>query len=186
MKIVQQIGLFVAASTFIVTPVFAQVATPPTKQDLASPGTAQKVEYVLPYPGILPDHPLFALKQLRDKILDFLIVDPLRKAEFYMLQGDKRLGMGVMLIDTGKAQLGVQTISQGEAYVAKAATTLMGVKTSGKEVPAYLLDRLNKSMVKHEEVLTETLGKVTGAELAELQTSLDALKKTMGDIANFK
>jgi hypothetical protein len=185
MKIVQQIGLFVAASALTVSPVFAQIA-PPAKQDLASPGAVQKIEYVLPYPGILPDHPLFALKELRDKILDFLIVDPVRKAEFYMLQADKRLGMGVMLIDKGNAQMGVQTLSQGEAYGAKVATTLMGVKTSGKEVPAYLLDRLTKSMVKHEEVLTETLGKVTGAELAGLQTSLDVLKKTMGDVASFK
>lgn len=175
MKIVQQVGFFVAVSAFIAIPVFAKIDAP------TSTPTEQKVEYVLPYPGILPDHPLFALKELRDKVLDFLIVDPLRKAEFYILQADKRLGMGVMLINKGNAQLGVQNISQGEAYFTKVATTLVGVKASGKEIPAYLLDRMTKSMDKHEEVLTEILTRATG-----IQSSLDVLKKTMEDVAKLK
>ncbi|MBI3576483.1 hypothetical protein HY086_00365, partial [Candidatus Gottesmanbacteria bacterium] len=68
------------------------------------PGNAMmvaKVEYLLPYPGILPDNPLYFLKAARDKIIEFLIADPVRKAEFYILQSDKRLGMTSMLLEKG-------------------------------------------------------------------------------------
>ncbi len=174
MKSIQRIIALAVTSVFIVSPVFAQKPS-------SAPTPLQKVEYVLPYPGILPDHPLFVLKEFRDKILDFLIVDPLRKAEFYVLQADKRLGMGVMLIDKGKSELAVQTIAQGEKYFTQVVTVFEGVKQSEKEMPSYILERVIASMGKHEEVLTETLVKNSS-----VQSSLDLLKKTMEDIAKFR
>ena len=47
------------------------------------------IEYVLPYPGILPTHPLYFLKIVRDRIIELLISDRVNKAEFYILQADK-------------------------------------------------------------------------------------------------
>ena len=53
------------------------------------------INYPLAYPGILPDNPLYPLKMLRDRIVFFLINDPFKKAEFNLLQADKRLGAGL-------------------------------------------------------------------------------------------
>src|SRR5579883_115828 len=48
-------------------------------------------DYVLPYPGILPDNPFYFLKVLRDRLILFFISNPTKKSSFYLLQSDKRL-----------------------------------------------------------------------------------------------
>jgi hypothetical protein len=53
----------------------------------------KQIEYALPYPGMLPDHPLYFLKNLRDHIMDFIIRDHIKKAEFNLLLSDKKLAM---------------------------------------------------------------------------------------------
>lgn len=182
MKIVQSIVIFTSFLILLVTPIFAQkkLLTPtPTP-------TTTKVEYVLPYPGILPDNPLYFIKRLRDRILDFLIVDPVRKAEFYLLQADKRIGMGVALIEKGNTTLAESTISEGEKYFAQAVNSLQSVSNSGKEVPGYIVDRLKKSIVKHEEILNGLILKATGSELPGFKASLVLIEKTASEIAKFK
>lgn len=143
------------------------------------PNAARKIisQYVLPYPGILPDHPLYFLKQLRDQILDRLIIDPVRKAEFYILQGDKRLNMGIFLTEKGKAALAVQTIGQGEGFMKKAVNGLVAAKAGGREIPASIVDRLTQSLGKHQEVLEEMLATATEGEIASLTQSLAEVKK---------
>jgi hypothetical protein len=51
----------------------------------------ENVEYYLPYPGLLPDNPLYYLKAIRENIQKFFISDPLRKAQFDLLQANKTL-----------------------------------------------------------------------------------------------
>src|SRR3972149_3039694 len=142
-------------SLFIVPhQVFAKVTPTPT----AIP--APKVnEYPLPYPGILPDHPLYFLKTARDWLLDRLIADPGRKAEFYILQADKRLQMGALLIEKDKAQLGETTISKGEKYQAQAVQSLSAIDKAGNDVPGHLIDRVERSLLKHSETLASLIGK---------------------------
>ena len=57
----------------------------------------EKVIYNLPYPGLLPDSPLYITKVIRDKITDFLTRDNLKKAELYLLYSDKRVSMSLVL-----------------------------------------------------------------------------------------
>lgn len=138
--------------------------------------TDQSPAYTLPYPGILPDHPLYILKQIRDGILDRLIVDPLRKAEFHVLQADKRLNMGIALVEKGKGTLAETTVSKGEKYMERAVSGLSTFKSTGRPVPASLIDRLTRSMEKHVEVLTD-LG---------FTESLAFVKKLQGEVEKLK
>jgi hypothetical protein len=108
---------------------------------------------------MLPNNPLYFLKQARDWILDKLIMDPLKKTEFYILQGDKRLVMGGQLLDSGNGTLGEQTISKGEKYMNNALTTLQTLKTQGGDVPASSLEHLTQSLAKHEEVINAQIAK---------------------------
>lgn len=136
----------------------------------------QKVEYVLPFPGILPDNPLYFLKAGRDRVMDFLIVDPVRKAEFYILMADKRLGMTTMLLDKGNTTLAETTLSKGETYMEKAVSTLVNYKVGGRQVPGYLVDRIAGSLAKHNEVLSERLSTVADPPRAFLSAALEKVK----------
>lgn len=138
---------------------------------------AVKIEYALPYPGILPDHPLYIVKRLRDYILERVIVEPVRKGEFYILQGDKRLQMGMTLIDMGKFPLGESTISKAEKYMEQSVTVLVSYQATNAMVPTNIADRLKISLSKHEEVITAMLLKVPDAQKNGLTESLTRVKQ---------
>lgn len=143
-------------------------------------------DYILPYPGILPDHPLYFLKRFRDFILDALIVDPVRKAEFYILQADKRLTMGVALADKGNTVLSEQVISRGEKYMQQAVSGLSIVKTSGKEIPGYVIDKLEQALGKHNDVITDLITKATDTQKSGLVESLQLIQKLQSEIQKLK
>lgn len=138
---------------------------------------AKKPDYPLPYPGILPDHPLYFLKQLRDAILDKLIVDPQRRVEFQILQGDKRLAMGMTLVDKGNTTLAEQVISKGEVYLELALGTALGMQGSGKAIPGYLVERLQQSSTKHIEEIEVILTKAPDAVTSGFTQSLERAKR---------
>jgi hypothetical protein len=59
--------------------------------------TLAAVDYKLPYPGIMPDSPLWPLKDLRDKTIGLFLFDPVTKARYHLLQADKRFAAGLAL-----------------------------------------------------------------------------------------
>lgn len=152
----------------------------------SSVSTTPKPEYVLPYPGILPDHPLYNLKRFRDYILERLITDPVKKTEFYILQADKRLQMGIALTVKGNASLAESTISKGEKYLSKALSISLGYKASGADVPPFVIENLNNALEKHEEVLTTLVAGASDTEKAGLQESLDLIKKMKEEVSELR
>lgn len=114
----------------------------------------QAIEYQLPYPGILPDHPLYPLKVLRDRILDFLIRDPARKADFYLLMADKRLNMGIMLTEKKKFELAETTVSKGEKYLLKGVEHIEMVNSKDAAViPDGTVSTYKIAAAKHAEAI---------------------------------
>jgi len=148
--------------------------------------TEEKSDYALPYPGILPDHPLFFLKQLRDAIYEALIVDPIRKAEFYILQSDKRLNMGVFLQDKGKTALASVSISETSSFMEKAVRGLTAWKSGGRTVPIYVVDRITAATAKHKEVLEELLVSAEGEQKAVISASIDKIIQLRQQLEEFK
>ena len=146
----------------------------------------QKVEYTLPYPGMLPDHPLYFLKRLRDMILEKLISDPMRKTEFYVLQSDKRLQMGVILMSIGKGSMGESTISKAEKYMEQAVSGLSLYKKSGGIIPPYIMERLENATAKHQEVISGLVGSAGEMEKSGLQGSLTLLNELMSSVKSLK
>lgn len=135
------------------------------------------VEYQLPYPGILPDNPLYMLKTLRDRIIDFLISDPLKKAEFNLLQADKRLASGIKLVEKQKAELAEPTISKGENYFFDAIVKVREAKKQGMDV-SDIVRRLSLSAKKHKEVLQVLRDKVS----KDLQGRFVSLEKRVTEM----
>ncbi|MBI4084611.1 MAG: hypothetical protein HY431_01770 [Candidatus Levybacteria bacterium] len=144
--------------TILLSPaVIANEETPSQKTTEVSTESAmqkQEVEYTLPYPGILPDNPFYFLKMLRDRFVGFLISDPLKKAEFNLLQADKRLASAIYLMQRpDKASLAEQTISKGENYFEEAVNKVREAKGEGMDTKD-IERRLVSASRKHLQVLS--------------------------------
>lgn len=112
--------------------------------------------YQLPYPGILPDSPLYVVKVLRDKIIGFLISDPLTRADFDLLQADKRLSASVYVqkFSPQKQEIIVSTVSKAENYFEEALGQIDLAKKQGIDVRGEL-GKLLVSNKKHKQVIME-------------------------------
>jgi hypothetical protein len=116
-----------------------------------------KVIYNLPYPGLLPDSPLYLTKVIRDRITDFLTRDNLKKAELYLLYSDKRAAMSLILANKGKNQLAIDTFIKGEKYFLKISDLLKSAKKQGAQAPSSFIETLKLSNTKHKELIEELI-----------------------------
>ncbi|MCJ7792416.1 MAG: DUF5667 domain-containing protein [Candidatus Marinimicrobia bacterium] len=121
-------------------------------QGQATVAAEEEVNYSLAYPGILPDHLLYPLKMVRDRIMLFLTTDPLKKAELYLLFADKRLEAGRMLIEKDKLDLGLETLTKAEKYLEQAVEQEKVAQQAGKKTEDFL-NRLSLATRKHEQVM---------------------------------
>lgn len=179
----------VYAATPVETPAVG-VATKSAGVDVqttaAETNSAEPVVYTLPYPGILPDHPLYMLKKFRDSILEILITDPKRKVEFYILQSDKEISAADFLSNKGKHLQVVDSVARAIAFKQKAISLSKDIKSQGKEFPGFLIEKITNSIQKQQDMQMELEGKadaetkpkfVPFAEsIVSIKTSLDALK----------
>lgn len=124
------------------------------------------IDYTLPYPGLLPDSPVYVLKVARDNLMLFLIRDPVQKSFYELLLSDKRLAAGKTLIENGKVTLGVTTIVKSEDYFQTSVEQDLNMK-SGKT--SDLTAKLVVSANKHGEVISNLLSKTTGSDFNNLQ-----------------
>lgn len=138
-----------------------------------------KIEYPLVYPGILPDSVLYPIKMIRDRLVLTLTTDSLKKTEVLLLYADKRLGAGKALIDGGKTELGVTTITKGEKYLVQAVDQAIQAKKEGKDA-SILKEKLSKACLKHNEVITELITKTTDNNRQGLEEVLKYSEQTYG------
>jgi hypothetical protein len=137
----------------------------------------ERVVYELPYPGILPDHPLYFVKAARDRGLEITTRDPVKKAELYLLLSDKRFRMGMLLEQKGKEKLAISTFSKGEKYFLKIPDLLIEAKEQGGEPSGELILKLKQSNAKHAEILEEYMKRVSQGGIAGLDQVLKINKE---------
>lgn len=137
-----------SALKFYVSPVSQTTPSPQV-----TPTPTPKINYYLPYPGILPDHPLYKIKMLRDQVWLLLTSDPAKKAELLLLFADKRIGAGEVLIRGNKVSLGISTLIKGEKYFERAMAEVNKAKEKGVKVEN-VSAKLKSAPLKYEEVLT--------------------------------
>lgn len=188
--------------TFSLFPLSQVLAAVPTKQTMektvqqevspsldgtnATADATKKSEYILPFPGLLPDHPLYFLKNFRDLLLDKLIVDPIRKSEFYLLQSDKKLAMTISFIEKGNIPRAEEVLAKSGKHMEQSIGGLMTLKSQGKAVSGDIVDRITRALVKHEEVLTEFIQKAQGIEKENFSTALGFIKQLQGEAGKLK
>jgi hypothetical protein len=157
-------------------------AASPTPSLSATPTPVAKIEYYLPYPGILPDSPLYRLKALRDKWNLAMTFDPARRAESELLLADKRLNAGMALIEGGKHGLGVTTITKSQKYLEQAANRAVEQAEEGKDVKSFLM-QLSKAVLKHEEIIIGLTQKVSGSDSQNLESILTTTRMVQQNVA---
>lgn len=117
----------------------------------------QKVIYDLPYPGLLPDHPLFFIKRIRELIAIYLAPVPLKKMELRLLYSDKQLSMAIALAQKGKQSLAGKTLLQSEEQFARIPQLM--TQNQQLQIPPDLLAKIKQSNIKHKEVVETILKK---------------------------
>jgi hypothetical protein len=130
---------------------------------------AKKIDYILPYPGILPDHPLYFLKAIRDRSLDFFTRDYIKKAQLYLLFSDKRISMALELAKKGRWSLMVATVSKGEKYALKIIQALETSKKQGVSPESNFVLKVKLSNEKHREVIENLFKETPQGERMELE-----------------
>ncbi len=143
------------------------------KEESSPSAKKQIIDYNLPYPGILPDNPFYIVKTVRDGIIRFFISDPLKKAEFDLLQADKRLNAGYYLFVKGdkSRKLAISTISKGENYFFNAIEGAIKAEKQGVETDVFW-EKLLTSSKKHKEILEDLKLKSSKDLISNIETEL--------------
>lgn len=115
------------------------------------------IDYTLAYPGILPDHPLYFIKSVRDNLLYFLTRDNIKKAKRNLEFSDKKARMAIDLSKIGKWNLAVTTIIDGEKDFLKIPKLLTIAKSQGAGSSESLILTLKLANEKHREVIESLL-----------------------------
>lgn len=132
-----------------------------------SPEPPLHVQYTLPYPGILPDNPLYILKALRDNIINFFITDPVKKSDYDLLMADKRLASARSLVDKNEYGLAITTLSKAGNYFDEAIGLAAKAKNQGEDAGP-IISRLFIASEKHQEVIYQMAQKTKGQTKYEL------------------
>lgn len=127
--------------------------------------------YYLAYPGILPDHPIYWMKMLRDKVIETLESNEMKKVELWMNFADKRLGGAKVLIEGNQKELGIQTATKANGYLHKAVLKLEELKKENVNV-GDIANRMERETLKHAQVLN-SLGK---SESGDVTGKLNGLR----------
>lgn len=147
--------ILISLLLFTHRPFFAQEITPTP--------TPVIIKYDLAYPGILPDHPFYKLKVLRDRISITLISDPRKKIDFYLLQTDKGILAAAMLVDKNKISLAEETALKAEnnfTLISRTFQSYYGQEGVDSASTNALLTKLKTASSKHQEILTSLLKRV--------------------------
>jgi hypothetical protein len=169
--------LFEAAGCSHVSAVFNQ-------KFIMTPVPKPTIFYVLPYPGILPDHPLYFLKNIRDKMVVMFKNNPVKKSQIYLLLSDKNLVMGKTLWEKEQFEYSVITLSKSVDYMKSSVDTL--TKLNIKDVPPGATDKIILSIDKHAEIIQELIDRGTGgtyiSRLKEILISNNQAKRDLSSI----
>lgn len=132
----------------------------------------EEVVYNLPYPGILPDHPLYFLKSIRDNVLIFITRDNERKSKLFLTISDKKMASALALAEKGRGNLSQKELEEGEDLFLKIPKRLSIVKEQGGSYSPELIQNLYLSNKKHRETITEVMKKNTESETNEISELL--------------
>lgn len=128
-------------------------------------------EYQLPHPGMLPDHPLYKIKVLRDKIVLFLTRNPVKKAARHLHMADKEFFMALKLAEKDKIPLAQHTAFKAEHHMTLLVTEIKkAVYYSNREFPQDLAQRAHQAALRHQELLAGMMDRASEEDQKDFKT----------------
>lgn len=112
------------------------------------------VSYTLGNTGILPDHPFYKLKVLRDKLMLRFILNPVKKIEYYLILSDTGIAASSALVEKGKQVLAHETALKAEHYYTQLVSDYKWAIWYHRTIPSALTAKILLAAVKHQEVLS--------------------------------
>ncbi len=123
-------------------------------QDTHSASTSS-VSYTLPHPGMLPGHPFYFLKEMRDGLTTFFTSRPVKKADFALLQADKYMQAAYLLASEKRdITIIVSSLTRSEEYFVEGLTDIALAKKEGVDTKD-LSRQFRTANLKHQEVAAE-------------------------------
>lgn len=129
-------------------------------------------EYRLPYPGILPNHKLYPIKTVRDRLVEFFTRDLNKKAQLYLLYADKRIYMAQMLSEQQEWELAESTASKAEKYLLKVRDTVEALEDVGGGVDVTFGPSIRQAALKHQQILKDLIKKSPKQQKDSFKASL--------------
>jgi len=154
-----------------------------TQEQTAQATPAAYINYDLAFPGMLPDNKLYKLKVLRDKITLGLITDPKKKVEYLLLQTDKGILAAAMLVDKKEIALAKETALKAENNITLATYELWRFT---KKIDSDLYDKLRTASLKHQEVLSSLLNRISKEDAKSFKTVIEFSKRNWVTIENYR
>jgi len=165
------LGLWIGASP-------TAALTPPLPSDASLSAVRTPIEYELPYPGLLPDHPLYPLKKVRDRILLLFTRTPDRKSQLLHLLSDKKMAMVQVLWDNNKKELAVATAAEAEMNLLSAAVEVQGLKQRNI-LSVGVAENMDLAARKHEEMLLTLMAESSGEQQTLIQQTIAVTHQAM-------
>jgi hypothetical protein len=179
------LGLLVTA-LFSVSQIHAATPQSTTAAELIQD---EKVIYTLPSAGqIIPGHPLFMIKQIRDGIEDLITRDPLQKAKLKLRNADRYIVYSQVLTEHNMPMRAVESIRTAISYQEDALAEIIVLFSQQKDVDEdkkseskQLRFVIVQSNIKQSEIIRELLNKLPDGEqevlLGLLEKSLTIRKQ---------
>ncbi len=157
--------------------------TPSNMQYANVLGDTDVVEYYFPYPGrVLPDHPLWPVKALRDRAWLLITPKAQRRAELNLLLANKRLVSSRILFERDKPELAYSTLTKAEKYIETALNEEEIARSSGVDTKSFLLS-IAKASLKHREEIKEIMQIAPDDAKPLINKTEDSAKKIFQSVA---
>ena len=113
--------------------------------------------YVLPYPGLMPGHRLYRVKQVFDQLSRFWAFGNFSCHQYELKLADKKIVEAKVLFEYQQYLLALSALSESDQHFQKAVYYLERAEKEGKDISQKMIN-LKAAAEKHKEVL-ETLKK---------------------------
>lgn len=143
-----------------------------TQPAFAGSTSDQQINYELPYPGILPNNPLYSVKSARDSIMQWMMRDNIKKAQLRLQISDKNVRGAQMLLKEKDYERAEKILRNGEQIFEKAIEDALNAKEQGASPTSEFKEKLKISNLKHREVIHEIIESVPPSERSAFQESL--------------
>ena len=153
--------LFVSIlKTASITPSFTQAPLTEEQrlaQRYGNKEISELIDYELVYPGtVLPGHPLWFAKVLRDQLWLAMTTNSTRKAELSLLFADKRLSAARQLFENKDYENGYTTLAKAEYYLQRAIDLEEQSRGQGADTIS-VLNRIANASLKHRFIVQDLL-----------------------------